>query len=395
VDRALAWMRTAAAVRVLDGTLVAGVFALGIAGHVAAREDPDVEAAPLGVAIVVLAAMAATLLWWRRRHPLGVLAALIAVAVVAGSIDDRGLFSAQAGVELVVVCFAIGAWSTRTRLALAVTTVVLVLLVLGALDDGNGVWAAGAFGLALVALPVVAGYAARARRLYVEQVERRLAEAERDRDARARRAIEEERTRIARELHDVVAHHVSLIGVQAGAARTALDRSPEATRAALAAIEASSRDAVGEMRQLLDVLRPVDGSAAREPQPGLSGLPALVARWRDAGYEVVGRAEALESDVTPTVALACYRIVEESLANVARHSCARRVELDVVVDGQDVALLVADPGPARVDGPPRPDARGLRGMAERAALCGGRLEAGPDPAGGFRVSARLPRRVGS
>jgi signal transduction histidine kinase len=394
MDRALAWMRTASAVRALDVSLVVAVALLGLAGHVAAADDADVEAAPLGLAVALCAVLAASLVWWRRRRPLGVLGGLAVVVLVADVIDKPGLFSGQVGVELVIACFAIGAWSTRPRLALTVTGLLLVVMVLGSLGDGNGVFAAAAFGLVLVALPLVAGYAARARRLYVEQVERRLAEAERDRDERARRAIEEERTRIARELHDVVAHHVSLIGVQAGAARTALVHSPDATRAALAAIEASSRDAVGEMRQLLDVLRPVDAAPARAPQPCLGELRRLVARWEGAGFVFAGRAHGLDADLPPTLSLSCYRIVEESLTNVARHSCARRVVLDVVVEHDAVAIAVLDPGPARAPGVARGDGRGLVGMAERAALFGGHLDAGPTADGGFRVAARLPRRAG-
>jgi signal transduction histidine kinase len=391
MDAPLAWMRTQGAARALDAALMGATFALGVGGHLAARHDTGVEAAPLGLGVALCAAVAAALLWWRRRRPLAVLGGLVATVLVAAAIDEPGLFSGQVGVELVIVCFAIGAWSSRTRLALAVTGVLIVGLILGSLGDGNSLWSAGAFGLALVALPVVAGYAARARRLDLEHVERRLADAERERDERARRAIEEERTRIARELHDVVAHHVSLIGVQAGAARTALDHSPDATRAALAAIEASSRDAVGEMRRLLEVLRPVDAMTPREPQPDLGALPMLVARWQEAGFEVAGRAKGLDADLAPTVSLSCYRIVEESLTNVARHSYARRVSLDVVVDVDAIAIAVYDPGPPRSPGPARGDGRGLLGMAERTTLFGGQLDAGPTPDGGFRVAARLPR----
>src|SRR5687767_14924883 len=121
-------MRTPPGVRALDGALVAAVFLLGLAGHVAARDDADVEAAPLGVGIVVCAAAAAALLAWRRRRPLAVLAGLVVVTVVAAGVDEPGLFSGQVGVELVVACFAIGAWSTHLRVALAATGLLMVLL---------------------------------------------------------------------------------------------------------------------------------------------------------------------------------------------------------------------------------------------------------------------------
>lgn len=393
MERALSWLHSPGAQRGLDVLLVVAVFVVGLAGHEAAGTNREIEAAPLSLAAALFAGAAATVLIWRRGQPLLTLAALIVVTMVAAGALEPGLYPAQVGVELMVVCFAIGAWSTRTRLALMLTGLTMLGIFAGAREDGSGVLPAGAFALALVGFPLVAGYAARSRRQYVEEVERRLVQAEHDRDARARRAIEEERTRIARELHDVVAHHVSLIGVQAGAARRALERSPGATQAALVAIESSSRDAVGEMRQLLDVLRPIDGTRNDEPQPGLRSLPALVERWRAAGFAIACDTCGQEADLSPTLSLSCYRMVEEALTNVARHSAARSANVAVVVGADAVTVAVGDPGPALTRASAEPaGGRGLVGMAERAALFGGRLTSGPTSNGGFLIEAILPLR---
>jgi signal transduction histidine kinase len=294
----------------------------------------------------------------------------------------------------------------------------MAALAAGAVDDGSNLLQATTLALALTGFPLVAGYAARARRQYVEEVEQRLFQAERDRDAQARQAIEEERTRVARELHDVVAHHVSLIGVQAGAARRALacdlgsgagaGTAAGATEAALRAIESSSREAVGEMRQLLDVLRPLRPAGGdrrwEPPQPGLHALPRLVERWRAAGFAVDCDTRGLDADppLPPTLSLSCYRVVEESLTNVARHSTSRSVAVAVVVGVDAVQIAVRDPGPARAwvepgvvpwvePGAAPAGGRGLVGMAERVALFGGHMTSGTTADGGFAVEAVLPR----
>ncbi len=371
----------------LDAALMVGIVALGVAGMAAARTDADVQAAPLTPAMAVVAVLATVPLWWRRRWPLGMLAATLAAMVVASAIDDRGLYGLQIAALGVVLLFAIGAWTTHQWWAAAVVAALLAAAIAGALHDGTGVAQSFAFAFALIALPVVLGFATRTRRQYVAEVEARLAAAERDRDERARVAVAEERQRLARELHDVVAHHVSLIGVQAGAARTALRRSPEQAAAALAEIESSSRSAVGELRQLLDVLAPVDGVSP--PQPGLHALPALVDRWRAAGVQVQAELTGDPHEVAPTVSLCCYRLVEEALTNAARHSRAGSVAVRVVI-GPAVDVEVTDPGPARpaVDG--TGNRRGIIGMRERVALCGGTLDVGAMPEGGFRVHASVP-----
>ena len=385
-------MRSERATRAFDAALVVGIVVTGWIGMIVARTHPSVKSAPFSVAMAVATVVAVAPLWWRRDRPLAVLAAVIVATFVAAGIDRRGLYSVQVAVEAVVLCFAIGAWAKRMRLAAAVVAALAVAVVAAALGDHAAVGAAVANALAVIVLPAALGYAARVRRQYVAEVERRLADAERERDERAHHAVVAERSRIARELHDVVAHHVSLIGVQAGAARSGHDRSPESTRAALAGIEASSRAAVDEMRQLLDVLAPLPGDD-REPHAGLHHLPSVVDRWRAAGVAIRADLVGDPAIVPPTVSSCCQRVVEEALANVSRHSGAREAAVAVHIVAGRVALDVSDPGPAlpQVSDSGRPGGgRGLIGMRERVALFGGDLDVGPTSDGGFHVAAVVP-----
>jgi signal transduction histidine kinase len=372
--------------RWLDVAMVVLIVAIGWAGMAAARTNADVKAAPLGPAVGAMAVVATLPVLWRRRRPLLMLGAALLAVVAAAAVDDRGLFGVQVAAIGVVLLFAVGAWSTRWWTAGAVVVALLAAAVGGAIHDGTNPAASFAYGFALVGLPVAVGYATRTRRQYVAEVEARLAAAERDRDERARLAVAEERQRLARELHDVVAHHVSLIGVQAGAARTVLDRSPEQAAAALSAIEASSRAAVGELRQLLDVLSPMDGVAP--PQPGLPDVPALVDRWRVAGVSIDAQLVGDPSGVAPTVSSCCYRLVEEALTNVAKHSTARSATVRVEIGGS-VRIEVVDPGPPRPSGADSSAGRGILGMRERVALCGGVLQVGERPDGSFAVTADI------
>lgn len=424
VDSGARWLRPSGpsrAARGIDGALIVVVALVGLGGQVAARTRPGVEAAPITAVFAVLAIAVGGVLWWRRTRPLAAIGAVVAIAIVGGAVHDPGLYTVQLALAIAILVYGAASWSAHRRAVAVVVAGLALLFTITAIRGGVVVGAA--FALVLFGLPFAAGYAARVRRSYLEEVERRLHEAERDRDEQARRAVADERNRIARELHDVVAHHVSLIGVQAGAARTALDRSgdraPDRTRAALAAIETSSRTAVGEMRRLLDVLAPrPDDAAARVPQPGLADLDALVERVEAAGYDVGLIVAGDCARVPELVGLAAYRIAEEALTNVTRHSRARVARVDVTIDAHALVVCVRDPGPARCDGAVRGDrrdagsardlgpmhgdgpvrgdsrdagsGRGLVGMRERAALFGGHVVAGPAPEGGFAVVASLP-----
>jgi signal transduction histidine kinase len=247
---------------------------------------------------------------------------------------------------------------------------------------------ANAYGVAALLVVIALFGDLLSRRL---QSNRRLAEqAELTELERARRAVLEERARIAREMHDVVAHHMSMIAVQAETAPFRVSGLSEPARTEFAGIAASARSALVDMRRLLGVLRAETEQPSREPQPGLADLPGLVTAAQRAGVTVTWSL-AGDGEVPEPVGLAAYRIVQEALANAARHAPGSPVEAAVLALAERLEILVRnDPPPAGPAAGPPGAGHGLTGMRERAALLGGTLSAGPDPRGGYRVTATLP-----
>jgi signal transduction histidine kinase len=231
------------------------------------------------------------------------------------------------------------------------------------------------------------------RRAYTAQLEQ-TAELERTRAEQARRAVAEERLRLARELHDVVAHSISVIAVQSGVGAHVASTQPEEAAKALAAIEATSRAALTELRRLLGVLRQEDEPEADlAPVPGLADLDGLLAEVAKAGLAVRLQVEGRPAQLPAGVDLSAYRIVQEALTNVVKHAGPARAQVVVGYRDRDVTVEVTDDGRGVVA--PAGDGRarvghGLIGMRERVAVFGGDLEVGPRPGGGFRVAARLP-----
>ena len=229
----------------------------------------------------------------------------------------------------------------------------------------------------------------------------RAEEAARTREEEARRRAGEERLRIARELHDVLAHNISLISVQAGVALHLMDEQPDQARTALTAIKAASKDALGELRSVLDVLRmtgpggrsmsDVDEGAPRAPTAGLEGLDRLVSAAAAAGLGVRVLTEGTPRPLPPSVDLAAFRIVQEALTNVTRHA-GQATATVVLAYGDDGLTVSVDDDGRGASGTSAGGGNGIRGMRERAAALGGELEAGPKPGGGFRVTASLPAR---
>ncbi|THA23499.1 sensor histidine kinase [Streptomyces sp. RKND-216] len=219
----------------------------------------------------------------------------------------------------------------------------------------------------------------------------------REREERVRaeeRRADEERLRIARELHDVLAHSVSVINVQAGVGLALLDSDPEQARSALTTIKSASKEALGEVRQVLDTLR-TPGAAPRAPAPGLERLPELAEHAAGAGLRVTTETVGEAVPLPPGADLAAFRIVQEALTNVVRHSAARTARVRLVHGPGTLEITVDDDGPpSGADGPDggTSGGNGLAGMRERAAVLGGGIEAGPRPDGGFRVRAVLPTR---
>ena len=241
-------------------------------------------------------------------------------------------------------------------------------------------------GLTLIAAWAI-GSGTRSRRAYLAELRARAADLERDQDRRAMLAVAAERGRISRELHDVVAHGLSVMVIQAQGGAAALDNRPADTRTALEAIVKTGRDSLADMRRVLGTVGEVDD--AWHPQPGLARLPALLAQVREAGTPVRLRIDGAAAALPSAVDLSAYRIVQEALTNTMKHAGAGAcAEVVVTYGGPAVRVEISDDG--LVPGPGDGRGNGLRGMGERVKLLGGRLEAGPGPRGGFTVRAVLP-----
>ncbi len=353
----------------------------------AAWSDQSITGSPWWVAPLILIPSAALL--FRRTHPLATIAGVwIPVALQAQLTGDGG-----EGLYLVwpawVSLYALAAYGTRRQLVIGVP-LALVCLAVHDLNDplnwrsAEGAWSAAWWDLVLFVPALVGGIVAGARRTRQLATEKALVEAE------ARAAVAEERARIARELHDVVTHHVNLVVLQAMAASGMLDRDPEKVREPLAVIERSGREALTEMRRLLGVLREDDAERPLAPQPGVDDVSELVGTARSAGLSV-GLAVSGEPQPLPTgLGLTVYRIVQEALTNAARHAAGSRVGVSLRYEPEAVEVAVVDDGGRDLEHAPPGGGRGLLGMRERVAVYAGTIDAGPVPDGGFAVHARLP-----
>jgi signal transduction histidine kinase len=336
-------------------------------------------------AVAAAAGLVMTLsLAWRRRAPLVVLALAIATSIIANFAAPLDAATTPA-IAVVVAVYSVGAHTERVRAAVGGLGV-------AALIAAN---AAGQFSLGdllFIAMIVggawLAGRAMRYRRERERTLERLTVDLEREREEKARAAVAEERVRIARELHDVVAHAISVIVLQARGARRSLATDPEETREALDMIEATGSEALTEMRRLLGMLRTHDEDVALAPQPSLRYLDALAAQVCEAGLPVELSVEGEPIELPPGVDLSAYRIVQEALTNALKHAGPTSARVVVRYGKDDLELEIADTGAgaAASDG----EGHGLVGMRERVSLYRGRLEAGPRDGGGFAVRARLP-----
>lgn len=342
-----------------------------------------------------LLALAMTVpLVYRREHPdivMTVVGCAGIVAPVLGSAMPNG-----AVFGIVVALYSIAAHGDQ-RDAVWSGVITMAVLVYIAVRYWEFVGIAGAAANYLIfGTAWAVGWAARNRRLLLRELEARAQRAEETREHEARRAVAAERSRIARELHDVVAHAVSVMVVQAGAARRQLDRDPDGAREAVMAVESTGRTALDELRRLLGVLRagvPSDADGLA-PQPTLGSLGALVDRMRATGLDVSLDVQGSFEYLPAGVDVSAYRVVQEALTNVLRHAGdGPRVEVAVhQVDGEVVVEVVDDGRGAASDPRDRGAGQGLVGMRERVALFGGDLQAGPRAGGGYRVRARFPYR---
>ena len=382
------WWR--AALRAADRRelpLVGGLAALLIADGVV---FPDGELTVTAVAAVALATV--PLLWRRRAPQLALLAIAAGVFACLATLVPEHVV----GVPLMVSAYFVAAAGDRLRSAL--TAVIVVAVAIGAvvlyLDEGAQ-WRDALLNGVLLLLAVATGDAVRARRAFRQATLDREAEQERERRADALRMVAEERLRIAQEVHDVVAHAMVAISVQAGTAAHVLDRRPEQARTALRAIKDASDSALTDLARTLGLLRDDDAPAPLRPTEGLSGLAGLAAPLRGAGIAVDVAIEGREDRVPAAVGAAAFRIAQEAATNILRHAGARRASITVAVGGEAVDVTVEDDGAALMPagGPVEAGSgNGLRGMTERATALGGRLDAGRQADGTWRVHAVLPLR---
>ncbi|MGH2972535.1 MAG: sensor histidine kinase [Gaiellaceae bacterium] len=355
-------------------TLVDVVLALALGaafvGHAAHNHDWD-GGVPLAVAQIAP-------LLVRRRYPRAVLgvitAAWIAQTVFASTLPP---------IPTMVAVYTVGANLARVEglQAAAVATAASSLATL----------AVGGYGstlsdLVLLAAAWVVGDNLGTRREYTRALEERAERLEREREAEAARARAEEQARIARELHDVIAHNVSVMVVQAAAANDVFDSRPERAREALRAIEASGRTALAELRRLLGVVR--EDGAEFAPRPGLDRLDDLVAHVRAAGLAVAISVEGARRPLPAGIDLSAYRVVQEALTNTLKHANATRADVALRYRDDELGVEVRDDGEGGSDGDG--GGHGLIGMRERVTAFGGSLEAGPSNTGGFAVAARFP-----
>jgi signal transduction histidine kinase len=327
---------------------------------------------------------------FHRRYPL----AAVAVVLISVLIYSSGEFAAFPGVNAFVLLFGVALHSERRLYSLVSFAATMVVMTAAILIQPDGIVDQATWISAELATVVawLAGDNLRQRRARWAALKERNEFLEREREERAHKAVIEERLRIARELHDVVAHAMSVIAVQSGVGNHVIKTQPAEAQKALAAIETTSRSVLIEMRRLLEVLRQDDESDVDlVPAPGLRDVPALISRVADGGVTTGLRITGAPREVPPGVDLSAYRIVQEALTNAIKHG-GPRANVTLCYTDQDVSVEVTNdetPGSERGQYVVIPG-HGLIGMRERVAVCDGEFSAQPTPGGGFRVAARLP-----
>lgn len=316
----------------------------------------------------------------RRRAPLAVSVVVMGAFAVGSLLDPTPLFPQTTGLAMVVAVYSVGAYAEKR-----VAQIGLVVCLLGI--------ALGASGDVVVLGPLFAGIwfvgrLYRDRQSLAAALESQVIALHEDQEETARVAVAEERARIARELHDVVAHSLSLIVVQAGAERLALDQGTDSTRDTLISIERTGRQALTEMRQLVGILRQAGESPELAPQPSMAQLDGLVDHVRRAGLPIELSVVGESSRLPPGLDISAFRIIQESLTNVLKHAGPARVLVSVRYGEDEVELEIVDDG--RGPSAEIVAGHGLHGMRERVVLHRGELETGPGGSGGYRVWAKIP-----
>ncbi|MFD9430811.1 sensor histidine kinase [Streptomyces sp. NPDC060002] len=331
-------------------------------------------------------------LLWRRRKPLVAFAVITAVFVLQWSLGAA--LRADIALFIALYSLALHGWLRQLPWACAAMAGAMALVAVR-VSSAVSVWDALFFLLSTATAALALGLMVRIRRAQLAGLRDRAARLEIERDQRSRLATATERTRVAREMHDIVGHNLSVIITLADAGAYATDLAPERGKEALQLIGDTGRQALGELRRVLGVLREATGGGSPggpelSPQPGIADIEALCAKVRSAGLEVVYRTSGDVDALDSGVQLTAYRIVQEALTNTLKHADpGTRVHLAIVEKDTRLTVRVQDTGPATSSGPPNEEGHGLVGMRERAALYGGTVSAGPADGGGWSVEAVL------
>ncbi|WP_433468918.1 sensor histidine kinase [Spirillospora sp. CA-128828] len=383
-----------------EAAITATAFALCLLGGVMRIDD---TLSPPPPAAYFIAVVSCAVLPLRHRAPLAAMAATTAGGVLVAPL---GLLMTPLIVAPAVITAYSLAVRTERRTVSAVTLISAALLVAATPLFGDFSWKDASRMGAVAAFPLIAGvlgHSTQNRRAYLAAVEERAFRAEQSRDSEARRRVADERVRIARELHDLVAHQITLANAQATVAAHLFDVRPEQTRKSLKELVETTGDALDELRATVGLLRQSgDAAAPAEPAPGLSRLPTLLESFRRAGLEVSVHQEGTARPLPPGLDLTAYRIVQEALTNVTKHAGTGSARVRFAWNRDRVTITVADDGGGARTAPTastgasastatdRPPGYGLIGMRERATAVGGHLSAGRRPEGGFLVSTELP-----
>jgi signal transduction histidine kinase len=334
-------------------------------------------------ALLATTALLSTLpLAGRRVAPLG-----SALAVLAGLLVGHALSSPPEGLSelaaIIIAAYSVAAYAQRRAAAIGLVAAFAVVVVVV-----EGDWDDFAFVAVLLGASWLAGRTVRANRLRAMELQQLAAQLAQEREEKAELAVALERSRLARELHDVVAHAVSVMVVQAGGVRGMLRPEQREERAALAAVESTGREAMAELRRMLGILRRGADGAGLDPPPRLAHLDRLVNQVNHTGASVELELAGTPCPLAPGLELCAYRVVQEALTNVVKHAGHATAHVTVSYGERELTLEVTDDGPGPRNG--EPGGHGLAGMRERVALYAGQLETGPHPGGGFRVQARFP-----
>lgn len=377
-----------------DGLLAAALLAVGLISLAEAGPGPSEEftRASDGWNVLLVVIMTAPVVL-RRTYPVAVLT-IVSLAWVADRALGYPVSFAMWSIPLAL--HAVGSEIPPRRSRRIATGWVVGLVgftVLGAITEDTVAWSTVIVMAAFTIIPYVLGREVHERRRRTQELEQRTAELEQQREEALHRAVGAERQRIARELHDIVAHDMTVMTVQAAAARKVLPDDPGRAVTALEAVEKAGHEALDEMRRLLDVLRPQLADATRTPQPGLDRLDELVAQMRDAGLRVTMSVRGDAAPLPAGIDLNAYRIIQESLTNALKHGGPRTsanvvisyepesLEIEITDDGRGAAVALRDNGQT---------GQGIVGMRERVTLLHGDIVTGPRPGGGYRVKTHIP-----